>query len=131
MDDEKEHWAVFGRFLAEKRATAGRDHLGEVSPLSYRALAERTGYAISHGSLSLMEKGKRPPPRNPERLRALAKGLGNVSYRELMAAAGYGRAGADDMTDTELERNLDDWGLTERKIQEAMNYLRFLRDRAD
>lgn len=126
-DEIPQEWRPFATLLAERRAVAGTNQDGTPGPLSLRELAARCGGKLSHSALSHMEKGLRAPTHDPERLRALAQGLGNVTLSELMAAAGYQLdAEADDQ---ELVDVLDRWGLDAGKIPEALTYLGVLKDR--
>jgi transcriptional regulator with XRE-family HTH domain len=116
----------FAKLLRDRRLGAGsvNPKTGEARPLSYRELAERTGGAVSFNMIAGMENGYRRPLRDPERIRALAEGLANVSYEELMEAAGYQRPTGP--LGRDLAHVLADMGLTEAEIDEVEHFVEFV-----
>lgn len=124
----------FGALLRKLRMTAGppRTPNGKGTEISPRALAERTRDpktgkpAISHALLWEIEHGFRQAPRNPDKLIALAKALGNTTVEELVAAAGYGRQAVNKMDRPDLEAVLAAKGLNEGSIAEVQRYIDFV-----
>lgn len=129
---------TFGELLKRLRSTAGPPNpaTGKPTPLSLREVSARTGYvgrgsppsSVSYGKLGGMELGKSPPPRNPEKLLSLARALGNISYEDLLVAAGYGRKGARSSAD-ELSMVLSRGGLTEDGITEVLEFVQWVKRR--
>lgn len=114
----------FGQLLRRLRMSAGENG-GE---LSYRELAARSGHRLSHQTIWAIENGTRQPPRDVEKIRALAQGLGNTTYEALLEAAGYlRRAGASG--DAEVAAVLSRSGLSEAGIAEVEAFVAFVRER--
>lgn len=62
----------------------------EESGLSLREVSAASNGLISHQMVANIERGDRKLV-DPDKYRALAQALGNTTYEELMAAAGYAR----------------------------------------
>lgn len=116
----------FGRLVRERRLTAGGTNpsTGEPIPLSYREVQARSGDVVAFTTVSAVENGQIPAIRDPRRIRALAIALGNVSYSELMAAAGYERIAG--RFGPALGSILEDVGLTETQIGEVESFVHYL-----
>ncbi len=114
----------FAKLLKQLRMTAGEGG----TELSYRELAARSGYKLSHQYLWKIERGDSPPPRDVEKIRALATGLGNTTYEELLEAAGYLRQ-AGPSSDIEIATVLSRKGLSERGIAEVEAFYKFVLQR--
>jgi transcriptional regulator with XRE-family HTH domain len=94
----------FGKYLKGLR---------ESYDISIRELAKLSG--VSNSYISQLETGKRGTPK-PDILQKLAPHL-NVSYEELMQAAGYINTENDNIPVVKVERDI------EKKLQETMDYI--------
>ena len=100
-----------GVFIKEKRA---------LRELSIRKLAEIAG--ISHTEIKRIEDGVRKQP-SPQVLRAIAEAL-NVSYDDIMTAAGYIDAPANMLVATKI---MDADDLTDEEISKVEDYINYIK----
>ena len=100
-----------GVFIKEKRA---------LRELSIRKLAETAG--ISHTEIKRIEDGVRKQP-SPQVLRAIAEAL-NVSYDDIMTAAGYIDAPANMLVATKI---MDADDLTDEEISKVEDYINYIK----
>jgi len=100
-----------GVFIKEKRA---------LRELSIRRLAEIAG--ISHTEIKRIEDGVRKQP-SPQVLRAIAEAL-NVSYDDIMTAAGYIDTPANMLVATKI---MDADDLTDEEISKVEDYINYIK----
>jgi len=100
-----------GVFIKEKRA---------LRELSIRKLAEIAG--ISHTEIKRIEDGVRKQP-SPQVLRAIAEAL-NVSYDDIMTAAGYIDTPANMLVATKI---MDADDLTDEEISKVEDYINYIK----
>ncbi len=118
----------FAQLIHRLRMTAGQAHDGSPKELSFRELAARSGGKVSHQYVWAIENGTRDTPKDPEIIRAIAVALGNTTFEELMAAAGYARKPGS-AGEVELSAVLSRLGLSEKGIAEVEDFYRFVRER--
>lgn len=140
LRDATQNWKAeavqsdFGKLLRSLRETAGppRTPGGHGTEVSLRELSDRTidpktgKPAVSHAMLWEVEHGFREAPRNPAKMRALAKALGNTTVEELVQAAGFGRQALSKTDRPDLEAVLASKGLNEDSIAEVQQFIDFV-----